>query len=355
MLTFMTFIRKRLSILFLVFIQIIVVIGVVEIAGRFLFSNPYGGDRRYLYTAQAAVRNFNEFWVYRPNIEVREIAVYESAVSTFFKGSDCTYETDRLGFLDNPAHSGPYDFLILGDSLAMGQNGCSWIGKLRALVPGKSIYNAGMEASGVAMWWRYWNYLTENDLRFDKTILLFISDDFFRGIFHWPDVQLRCLHEITDCSTNYFYPMPPDDDILAVTARRAGRETRSLKSQLGYLLERYLWVTYFLYQNTWHMLRKQSFSNRNYAEINTLNAEAFDNIVLHSGNNLHLIRVPTKDEAALHAKNSETLQVDAFLATRHLSYDTCEIGYDSYGTFDGHPTREGYVRLADCVAKLLGK
>jgi hypothetical protein len=355
MLTNIPVILKRLSLLFLtIFIQIIAVIGVIEIVGQLLFSNPLGGDRRYLYTTQDAVQNFNEFWVYRANIEIHEVSVYESAIGTLFKGSECTYESDGLGFLDNQAADrSPYDILILGDSFAAGQAGCSWVGKLRALLPGKSIYNAGMEASGVAMWWRYWKYLAENGLRFNQTVFLFISDDFFRGNFQWPDAQLRCLHEITDCGTNYFYPLPAEDDLLAVTARRAGRETRSLKSRLAYFWERKLWLTYFLYQNAGNLLRKRSFSGRNQQEINYLNTEAFDNVTSNSSN-MRLIRVPTKDETAFHSKNAETLRVDAFLARRNLSYDTCEIGYDGYGTFDGHPTREGYARLADCVAKLIG-
>jgi hypothetical protein len=113
-------------------------------------------------------------------------------------------------------------------------------------------------------------------------------------------------------------------------------------------------VTYFLYENAGNLLRKRSFSNRNQQEINSLNTDAFDNITSNASN-IRLIRVQTKDEVAFHSKNAETLRVDAFLASRNLSYDTCDIGYDGYGTFDGHPTREGYAKLANCVAKLLSK
>ena len=111
----MIVIAKRFSLLFLtVFLQLIVAIGFVEILGQLFFSNPYPGDRRYLYTTPDAVRNHNEFWTYRANIEIHEVSVYESAIGTLFKGSDCTYESDRLGFLDNQAADrGPYDTLIL--------------------------------------------------------------------------------------------------------------------------------------------------------------------------------------------------------------------------------------------------
>jgi hypothetical protein len=154
--------------------------------------------------------------------------------------------------------------------------------------------------------------------------------------------ELRCLREISRCSpANVYYPIEPGEDLTAVSRRRAA--ALGFWTELKIWLKRNVWVTYFVASAA-----EKRFTAERLA-ITTPTMDAFDQLVAASPS-IQFIKIDQKDEVALHADNAESRLSDAFLASRHVSYDRCSLSYAEFGTHDLHPTSEGYAHLARCVA-----
>ena len=52
--------------------------------------------------------------------------------------------------------------------------------------------------------------------------------------------------------------------------------------------------------------------------------------------------------------NAATLVVERYLRDHKIDWAVCDIGYDGFLHRDGHPSREGYDRLARCISRIVG-
>ena len=335
--------------LLLVLLQIVIGIGLAEAVGQALFGNPfYYWNYRFLYTSPDSLRDIDDTWTYQPDREIAEVAVYETPLGHLFQEYACRYQSDDMGFVDNP-RSGQrqYDVLVLGDSFTFGQAGCSWADELRAALPELSVYVAGMQGTRPDTWEANLRYLLRRGYRFREIVLVFIGDDFFRPRFLWSKSSLACMHDVTAChGDEYFYPLAPGLDLLKASAERAKlRRSNDLGPRLGYFADRYLWVSAFLARRAWDLITGARPSPAIPAEIGA----ALDRMRA-SVPALQLVRVVEKDEEALHADDADSIRVGKYLAARNLDFSTCRIGYDGYFRYEGHPNPKGYKRFAECLA-----
>jgi hypothetical protein len=233
---------------------------------------------------------------------------------------------------------------LLGDSFTAGKGGCSWVGKLRALVPDRSIYNAGLPGSGVENWAGTEDHLAREGRSFDHVLVIFISDDFFRKLGHVREHQLTCLHDAATCLRTEDYPVDQGLDLFAVTAARA--RPLGLRRQLVHFWQRYLWVSNFLAQQVQNLLVGEP------PKITPATIAAFDRIMA-SSKSVHLLQVTQKEEAALRADNAASIVVDRYLDSRGIPYDRCSLSPAEFLRYDGHPNAAGYAHLARCVAEIV--
>jgi hypothetical protein len=165
----------------------------------------------------------------------------------YFSESSCEYPIDDSGFSDNPSGRRDYDVLLLGNSFAAGEVGCSWMPELRRRAPQLAVYNAGLPGTGVENWAMSQRYLLSRGFRFAHVVLIFIADDFFRPLAGKAELEAGCLHDITRCTPrDYAYPLTPGIDLAAVSASRL--RTRPL-DEIEYWWERNFWVSHFLIES----------------------------------------------------------------------------------------------------------
>jgi hypothetical protein len=334
----------------LVLVQIIVSLCIVELLGQAYFRNPNDfSDHRFLFTSPDSFRDVEKFWTYSPNTVVREVAMYQAALGGFEKEYDCDYRTDRLGFVDNQnSDKRDFDLLLLGDSFTQGMGGCPWASKLRQYLPDVSIYNAGLQGTGPGTWAPIAQYLLEQGLRFRTALVIFISDDFRRHLSNVGENQLGCLHDIALCHGNFFYPILPGFDITKTSSERAQGGTSPSQRAL-YFWEEHLWVTHFLASRLKQLVQATP-------QHDPISNDAQNGLAWLTGNfpRLRFVRIRTKDELALKSDDAATLVVGQYLRDHKIDWAVCDIGYDGFLHRDGHPNREGYDRLARCIARIVG-
>lgn len=328
-------------------LNLIVPIGIglvaAQLLGGLLFGNPFSyWDYRFRYTTPDAFRNVGGFWTYRPDSDIRELTYYKRPLGDVFVASDCRYVSDELGFLDNLPQEKTYDVLLLGDSLAAGEFGCSWIGALRALAPGLSIYSAALLGTGVENWAAQLRYLSAKGYRFNHVIVVFIAEDFFRRLGNWNKRELRCLRDGRDCTPkNAYFPLEPGLDPAA--ASRARAEALGFGAELSFWIKRHFWVPAFISYSLDNLLTGTAPAIRP-------ETDAALTQIMGAIPSIRLVKVNQKDEAALGADNATTIVADRYLDGRGIAYDRCTLRYEEFGDYDAHPTKEGYAHLARCVA-----
>ncbi len=335
----------------LILFQFLVGVAIAELLGRLYFANPsYYWEHRYLFVTPDALRNVDDVWLFKPESEITETGIYEDAFGRFFKEFECRYQTDEFGFFENPARAGKnYDILLLGDSFTAGEGGCSWIGLLRSLLPGISIYNAGVEGTGPETWWKFLQRLSERGLTFRYVIIIFIPDDFFRHAGVINERQLGCLHDIAKCHGDFYYPATAQSDLFEISAERARIGTNhGLKDEITFFWKRYLWVSHFFYAG----LKSVLSADRPQPIIRESVGEALKHI-LDAEPSTKLVRVLQKDEIALKSTNALGFSVQNYLLRQGLAFAICDPKYDGYFVYEGHPNSTGYSRLAECVADIV--
>ena len=256
-----------------------------------------------------------------------------------------------MGFLDNlPAEGPKYNVLLLGDSFTAGSGGCSWMSLLRAKLSGYSIYNTGLPGTGVQDWTEIQRHLTTAGYEFDRVIMVFISDDFTRPRLQKTDQEIECLHDVSRCTLEVYYPLNTGSDLMDISRRRMKLRPDQTPAKIRYISKRYLWVSRFLFGHSFRMFSQRDTTANGTFDQATSNA--FNRIV-RTSKKLNLIRVTTKNEVALRANDADTLIVSKFLAAHGVGYETCALSYDEFMLYDGHPNARGYERVAECVANVV--
>jgi hypothetical protein len=319
----------------------------IELAGQLYFGNPYN-YRAYRFTfdsPDSVVNRGPALWTHRANSEIAETIVYKKPFGGYFVGSSCTYRTDEFGFVDNENGPRDYDLLLLGDSFTAGSAGCAWTDELRRRLPNVTIYNAGLPGTGLPNWAAAEAFLHDRGFRFAHVALLFIADDFFRPAANLAAPDLACLHDITQCTPrNYAYPMVPGIDLAEVSAQR---DRTGLGDEIEHFWKRHLWVSFYLLEAVYSRLLSQQRPT-----VDEATTVALDRLQM-AAPDLHLVHVSMKEEAAFGADNARSIAVAEHLGRRGRAADRCALRYGDFFSYDAHPTRAGYVHLAECVAGIV--
>lgn len=317
-----------------------------EVVGQLYFGNPFPfSSFRFTYDTADSYRAIApDLWNYRPNSELVETIVYKRPFGSYFVESTCRFHVDELGFVDNENGRRDYDILLLGDSFTAGSAGCAWTDELRRLLPGQSIYNAGIPGSGLANWAAAERYLLSRGFHFRHVFVLFIADDFARTPATAGAEQLACLHDFSHCTPrDYTYPLLPEIDPVKTSGLR---NSNGFGEELQYFAMRYLWVSSFLVDTTIRRLR----SGR--PPITDAAKTALDQI-LSAGMPVDLVKISTKNEAAFRADDARSVAVAEYLAARGLTFARCQLSYGDFFSYDAHPTAAGYRHLAACLTPIV--
>jgi hypothetical protein len=295
------------------------------------------GNYRVVFVSHEAFQNKAGYFTFRPDSEIREVAYYPDAKGDFTPEYDCTYASDRLGFLSNTVAYEESEILLLGDSYSQGVGGCAWLPRLAPAVHAR-IYSAAIMGTGVAHWR---NMLADLErIKAPKKILIvFITQDFYRDDWVFAAPQLACLAGRGPCRGQFWYPISEGMGELAAE-RLALRQPRIGKSGMSKLLRYHLTAGFTLFEKLKRGLEGESRSLSESVAIIEDMARRYP---------VKLIWVNEKGEAG--GPGPRTRLVWGKL--EGLDVTRCNIPAEGFLARDAHPNAKGYGVLKDCVARVV--
>jgi hypothetical protein len=321
-------------------------------------SNDQDRSRRYMLFGTSdntpAFRNQGRIFTYTPNINVRSTTYYEDGPG-LHKEYDYEFKTNNLGLvqklninLDQPST------LVLGDSFTEGQGATPWFYDLESKNSKPiQLINGGILGTGFAQWKILNDQLVESGIRINKVAVPFISDDYQRVIWNFPDRVLNCLGDIKSCKGDEgYYPNPQKDNEAFVTQLRQFRDAEYAHKKT--VKEKHFFRQYFPGLHfIWGYIKneyKLRYANRNLPAIEAL--------IKQYGSNIIFIHIPTKEELERgNTPNSLGQAAREKIITSGGSlvdgFNTCGLESKDYFINDSHPNSEGYKKIAVCVDKVI--
>jgi hypothetical protein len=327
-------------------------------------SDPlYYWQHRYLFASQDAFQNISKgIWAYKPDRQISSLATYgfpgKLSKLPFLNHHieyNCKYKTNNLGFVQK-RNIKPEDnsVLILGDSFTEGQGGCPWFPELENNFS-TPLINGGLQGYGLLQWELLTRHLLSKDFNFEKIVIIAISNDFKRRTHNWSSHQLDCMNNYNCSGSEYWLPLLNNESEDSIIERSIDRSNIRFKnhSRFARLHEALMHISY---SYKFVALAYSSFDSKNSSPI-SLNSDANNAIkfLKRTDNKLSVILVPQRDEAALSAKNHDSLETEKLLKNHSIPFSWCSITSHDYLPMDGHPNRQGYNKIRLCVTEHLQK
>jgi hypothetical protein len=299
-------------------------------------------------------RNQGKIFTYSPNITIRSTTYYEDGPA-LHKEYDYEFQTNNLGLVqklnidkDRPST------LVLGDSFTEGQGASPWFYDLESANRKPiQLINGGLLGTGFAQWKLLNDQLVDSGIRINKVVVPFISDDYQRVIWNFPNRVLNCLGDIKQCKGDEgYYPKPQKDDEAFVEQLRKFRDDEYADKKE--VKERRFFRKYF---PSLHFIWGYMKSEYKLRSTNP-NLPAIEALIKQYGNNIVFIHIPTKEElergnapnplgqlAREKIASSGGKLVDGF--------KICGLEPSNYFANDPHPNSGGYKKIARCVDKTI--
>lgn len=345
---------------------VVLVLLITEFVLPAFFEEPYHWDRRLMFFSEGKVFQ-NKDWggfVYHPNATIRSLTFYITNDKTAQITKEYEYEikTNSLGLvqLRDVDYAKP-SILFLGDSYTEGQGASPWFYELEKRWPSDvhQIINGGILGTGVEAWGRLYKDLS-SQVKIAKVVILFISDDWRRGVWQFPMKVLDCLLSHNYCSgSEGFYGLPQDRDtakahIEKMTRARIAQLPRPTEDQN--ILKRTFMFRRII-RPAYGVLRKSFLEEKTRSpeiEQFEIGQRTIIDIVNEVGKeNVLFIHLPRKFEID-HGPDFSGKKARDFLSGHNLrfvdGFEICGLTPDDYH-IDGHPNDAGYGKIVDCVER----
>ena len=321
-------------------------------------TNDHERSRRYMLFGTSdkapAFRNQGKIFTYSPNTTVRAIAYYEDG-PRLHKEYDYEFKTNNLGLVQkrNIDKDLP-STLVLGDSFTEGQGATPWFYDLEDK-NSKTIQmiNGGLLGTGFAQWKLLNDQLVDSGIRINKVIVPFISDDYQRVVWNFPERVLNCLGDSKACKGDEgYYPKPEKDDEAFVSQLRKFRDAEYADKSAA--KEKKFFRQYF---SSLHFIWGYIKNEYKLRFVNP-NLPAMEALIKQYGNNIVFIHIPTKEEL----ERGNTPNPLGQLAREKIAHSSaklvdgfknCGLEPADYFMNDPHPNTEGYKKIARCVDKTM--
>jgi hypothetical protein len=296
-------------------------------------------------------KNVNNIFVYQPNQKIESTTFYY-VNEEWVKEYDYIIPTNNLGLVQTtPTLSNKDSLLLLGDSFTEGQGAYPWFEGFREkLNIDLQLVNGGILGTGFQSWKLLHDNLIAKDIKVKKLVIVFISDDYSRGVFNMPTKVLSCIHNAHLCIGNeYFYGKPEDNKLAEFLENlRAYRErsqgvldSSTVKGFLKALLPGVATVYQFL----------NGFFQ---SDVNIkLNSAAIEALVAQYGSDVLFVHIPQKDEIELGRITRRGKEVvDKIKSVNGVFFNghsECRFETTDYFINDGHPNAQGYEKISQCV------
>jgi len=350
-------------ILYGLFVALFAVIG-TELLLRALSPDPsYYWKFRFEFASPNAFVNRGEgLWTYRPNADLREVAVYAlpsplAREPKLWIEYDCRMRSNNLGLLqDHDVLPEKPVTIVFGDSFTAGQGGCPWFDKLQARRPQDQLFNAGLMGAGFDQWWRLFEYLKAQGVVARRVLIIAISNDFKRQAWMWPVTDLNCLDRgiCTSEDAHSWQPVRSDETVHELLTRTRERYTKRFSNynalSFWFLsLEQHSYFLKFLHISVENVINLTASRTGGPLPETEAALKKFKAL----GIPVKVLLVSQKDETGILGNEADARRAVAALDAHGLPYARCRLENDDFLRFDGHPTAAGYANLAACAEKAL--
>ena len=282
---------------------------------------------------------------YRPNQTIQYRTVYESPEDSKVLW-DYSYTTNDLGFVQT--HSVPLGrdaFLVIGDSFTEGTGAVPWFNKISPKINGLHMINASFFGTGFTDWLTKIKFL-HSKFTLKKILIVFISDDFRRGAFTWPQDALECLHDQSKCDPQMpYFPMQLKAEAKSiVNARTADAKKSSFKRFVRSTLP----YSSYLIASMLDLNRYKDEETENYGAIQEI-------IQLLGANSVKFLHIQMQEEINNYTPRGRRAQAAIQKAggTLLIGTELCPMDAGDFHPQEGHPNQAGHEKLVLCLKKVI--
>ena len=302
--------------------------------------------------------NRGDIFTYVPNSYIFTKTMYWSD-SSFSTEYAYKFKTNNFGLVqDRDLVRGVKSILLLGDSFTEGQGAEPWFRQVAPQIERLDYQpiNGGLLGTGFLQWWKLAELLSSNEIALAKVIIIFISDDFRRGIWNFPETSLDCLRNINLChSWNAgLFRLPPASELADWVAKiRTAKEPSNVSIKEG--IKSALPATYEVYRfflGVDEPSPKKSHPSQT-KRVSTVINKMVDR---YGRENVLFIQLPQNDEL------KGTIMPDGLLAQKLIrdsgaryadGTSLCGLDGSDFFVRDAHPNQQGYSKIARCVAQII--
>jgi hypothetical protein len=285
----------------------------------------------------------DKFYIYEKNSKIRHVKFYieKGGGKSIFKQYDYIINTNNFGLSqDNHILPNVDSILILGDSFTEGQGYIPWFNNFTNNFEDSKFQfiNGGILGAGFQTFEALLNFLLSRDIKIEYLVIIFIGNDYERPILTFSDFEINCLKFYKECRGNeIFYGYPLNDDINDFLRKITElRENNSFNKN-----------NYFPYSN-----RIYSYLKLNFLETKDIKAsrKTLNNFTSKFDEKLLFIHVTDKNESSRGKKSFMSSKAINDIKKKGGKISECKLTHSDFLINDGHPNKEGYKKIADCVA-----
>ena len=323
-------------------------------------TNDHERSRRYMFFSATdgvpAFRNQGSIFTYSPNAIIRATTFYENG-ATFHKEYDYEFKTNNLGLVQKlDVDKVRPSILLLGDSFTEGQGATPWFYALEEGNNSKSmqLINGGLLGTGFAQWKLLHDQLEASSIQINRVVVPFISDDYQRVVWNFPDRVLSCLGDIEKCKGDEgYFPQSKaiDAEAFLVDLKKFRYEEYSNKQAIKEqrFFRKYFPNLHFI----WGYLKKD-FKVR----LSNTNSTAIELLIKKYGKSIVFIHLPTQEElqygnAPNHLGQLAREKINSFGGKLIDGFNICGLESSDYLVNDPHPNPRGYKKISTCVDKAI--
>jgi hypothetical protein len=302
----------------------------------------------------AIFENHDDIFTYLPHSEIRN-------VTAFFTNDDFSVEydyrlkTNNFGLTqDADIAPGRKSLLLLGDSFTEGQGADPWFRLISPTIDklGYQPINGGVLGTGFLQWLKLDRYLAAKNIQIRKLVVLFISDDYHRPVWHILPDDFECLSGSPLCRVegSYFYRLPPQEELSSWIAKvRAARGP--MRPHLKLSVAALLPATHSVYTHFRQLIMLAKAEQESHAAIAEL-------VRIYGRENVAFLHLPQKDELG---QGPNSLGLEARRAIEDAGgklfdgFKLCQLTAADYYEHDDHPNKGGYTKIAACAANVINE
>jgi lysophospholipase L1-like esterase len=303
-------------------------------------------------------RDYEDIFTYVPHGDIRVVTVSYSD-KDFSTEYDYHLLTNNLGLVqDFDVTPGRESLLLLGDSFTEGVGAEPWFRLVSPVISklGYQPINGGIGGTGFSSWLKLTQYLTAADIRIQKLIILFISEDYDRPAWNVTPGELRCFSDFSLCRVEegvfFRYRLPPPEELTSWVAKIRTRRVATFRARARALVP----ATHRVYKYFRELLRISPERERQERGEQESLVAISELVKRYGPENVAFIHLPRKGETASGPDNLG-------LKVRHSiqeaggklfdGFKLCGLVAADYHPNDLHPNSRGYAKIAACTSRVI--